>query len=564
MLERGEWRAKVPGAVSAESRLPHQHAVQPALRMGQDRAGLAARVRDRADAGLRNTFEGLPYEEKGESVDEHFLRRRAITFPSTRTASCRSRAASVCSPPASTSRATGSTCDLGMGKGRALVGLPVGAAQRRSVAAGRMAPARRAAHDGVPACRRRALSIAAAAIDAGYLTDRVWTFCQARTGRNVFATVGRDGRGRKLIEAPGPDRLQEIEGQKAPDAYRRRDTGKDLLDRRLKLKIDEQNADAAWVHRILEHDRHGVLRAAHRGGDQDQVRAQAPGRVWQLKAGRRNEALDTAILNMAALQYLGPKVIANLETYATQISELADRREADGGEEARLDRAVEGSQLMLRIPNYFRELARDTELVGRDSQVWMLALESLDFYEYRDLRPEDLAGEPSRRRSRRRLFCVRCIASSRADISSGPTTMDRTESGATESRCAAFTRARPIPQMQLCLRLESKGCRVPPVAGPRHCAGRTIRFRHRASHVELLHAERRFFRFRSLRLARTYQQQLDANDALIAQIEAAGVNQSINVLGRVFTKRNLDELYKERARLTPSCRTRRPPAALAK
>jgi hypothetical protein len=53
------------------------------------------------------------------------------------------------------------------------------------------------------------------------------------------------------------------------------------------------------------------------------------------------------------------------------------------------------------------------------------------------------------------------------------------------------------------------------------------------------------------RLARTYQQQLDDLDALIAQIEAAGPNEVISVLGRSFTKRSLGDLYKERERLTP-------------
>jgi hypothetical protein len=52
-------------------------------------------------------------------------------------------------------------------------------------------------------------------------------------------------------------------------------------------------------------------------------------------------------------------------------------------------------------------------------------------------------------------------------------------------------------------------------------------------------------------VARTKQQQLDDCDALIAKIEAAGENGSITILGRTFTRRSLDDLYRERKRLTP-------------
>lgn len=52
-------------------------------------------------------------------------------------------------------------------------------------------------------------------------------------------------------------------------------------------------------------------------------------------------------------------------------------------------------------------------------------------------------------------------------------------------------------------------------------------------------------------MARTKQQQLDDLDALIVQIEQAGPNAQITILGRTFTKRDLPELYAERKRLEP-------------
>lgn len=49
-------------------------------------------------------------------------------------------------------------------------------------------------------------------------------------------------------------------------------------------------------------------------------------------------------------------------------------------------------------------------------------------------------------------------------------------------------------------------------------------------------------------MARTYQQQLDDLDSLIAQIEASP-NQTIVILGRTFAKHQLKDLYDERRTL---------------
>lgn len=46
---------------------------------------------------------------------------------------------------------------------------------------------------------------------------------------------------------------------------------------------------------------------------------------------------------------------------------------------------------MVRLPSYLADLARDAELVGRDAQVWILAIPQLDFVEFRDLDLESLA-----------------------------------------------------------------------------------------------------------------------------------------------------------------------------
>lgn len=49
--------------------------------------------------------------------------------------------------------------------------------------------------------------------------------------------------------------------------------------------------------------------------------------------------------------------------------------------------------MLVNIPSYLRELARDTDMVGRDTQVWLIAVETLDFYDYRALVPDVIAKE---------------------------------------------------------------------------------------------------------------------------------------------------------------------------
>jgi hypothetical protein len=177
--------------------------------------------------------------------------------------------------------------------------------------------------------------------------------------------------------------------------------------------------------------------------------------------------------------------------------------------------------------------------------VWIIALESLDFYEYRELVPDVVAREFSPpiskatvHRSLQRLVD--------ADISSVQRTTGRTGSWQYRIPLARIYPRAEIPQMQLCLRFKSIVVEFRPFAGPRHRARRHNSIPGTRLSRGTLHAERRFFVSGSS-MARTTQQQLDDLDGLIAKIEAAGENASIAVLGRVFTKRNLDELYRERA-----------------
>jgi phage terminase large subunit GpA-like protein len=162
------------------------------------------------------------------------------------------------------------------------------------------------------------MRVAVTCIDAGYNTERIWRFCAGRSRFNVIATVGRDGRGRKLIEAPDPARLKKVRSKKRPMHIVGVDSGKDMLAARLRIT---DPAAAKYIHFNTKLDpvfydqltAEELTTVAPKNG--------RPTRKWVLPSDRRNETLDEAILNMAGLAYLGMPVINQLGVMAERISE---------------------------------------------------------------------------------------------------------------------------------------------------------------------------------------------------------------------------------------------------
>jgi phage terminase large subunit GpA-like protein len=162
------------------------------------------------------------------------------------------------------------------------------------------------------------MKIAATCLDAGYHTERAWRYCAARAARRVLATVGRAGRGRKLIEAPTPEKYKRSRSRKKPMHVVGVDSGKDLLYARLRIKDADvpgyvhfpDNVDPVFYDQLTSEQ----LTTQYREG--------RPQRVWTLIAGRRNEALDMTVLNMAALAYLGIPTIRQLGELAERISAI--------------------------------------------------------------------------------------------------------------------------------------------------------------------------------------------------------------------------------------------------
>lgn len=162
------------------------------------------------------------------------------------------------------------------------------------------------------------MHIACMLVDAGYQTDAVWRYCEARKERNVLATVGRDGRGRKLIEAPTPDKWRKTRKQRRPMHIIGSDAGKDLLASRLKVptpdrpgfihfhdKLDPRFFDQITAERLIT-----------------RYRNRRPVRIWWCPPDLANEATDGAVGNMAALAWLGVNVINDLANRAQRVTEI--------------------------------------------------------------------------------------------------------------------------------------------------------------------------------------------------------------------------------------------------
>lgn len=169
------------------------------------------------------------------------------------------------------------------------------------------------------------LRIAAAAVDAGYQTERVHRFCDARAGRKVIAIVGRDGLGKPLLKAPGPQKFRRKKGDRAhrrPTHTVGVESAKSLLASRLRL-TDPQAP--GYVHFFTGLDRvfYDHLTAEHLKLIYVSGR---PTRRWQKPKDRANEGLDCTVYAMAALAHLGTKVIAQLRTLATRVQELGAER----------------------------------------------------------------------------------------------------------------------------------------------------------------------------------------------------------------------------------------------
>jgi phage terminase large subunit GpA-like protein len=319
MLERGEWRARFPGRPTVGFHINTLYSPLCRWDTIAEEFAKAAKSPEEMKTFV-NTFLGLPYREKGESISAHFLSTRAEDYQTRGTGDD-----AVELIPVGVGLLTagvdvqGDRIELfvwgwGAGEERWLIGWEVIDGDPGTDAPWIELERRRVLprpHEG-----GASLSIAAMCVDAGFQTDRVHRYCNPRFLHNVVAVVGRDGPGRKLIEAPDKSKYKRST-KKRPTHIVGSDSGKSFLASALRTKtpgplyvhfptsVDPTFYDQLTAERLVTVYRKG--RAL---------------RVWTAIEGRRNEALDGAVYAAAALQLLGPKVRQQLSEYVTRVNAL--------------------------------------------------------------------------------------------------------------------------------------------------------------------------------------------------------------------------------------------------
>lgn len=320
MLEHGEWRERYPGRSVVGF---HVNTLYSPL-TPWDEVGIAfLRAKDSPEKlqTFDNTWLGIPYEERGEKIDAHWLEQRAEPF----------------------GRTDERPWDIPIGVGVLTAGVDVQGDRLEAflwgVGAGYESWALRwdvlegdPGHDPVwvellewlttPWKQEAGASvrIAAAAIDAGYQTERVHRFTDAYGGGGrVIPTVGRDGLGRRLLVAPGPEKYRQAGAKKKRPTYV---LGVDAGKTELASRLRKGQPGPGYVHfsELLDRAFYDQLTSEKLVTRYRRKRAV---RVWEKLPGRANEALDGAIAAMGALQHLvnlGVLSIAKLGELAEQLT----------------------------------------------------------------------------------------------------------------------------------------------------------------------------------------------------------------------------------------------------
>jgi len=138
-------------------------------------------------------------------------------------------------------------------------------------------------------------------IDAGYLTDTVYKFCRPRAARMIFPSHGKDGPDKAIVHLFAvPTRKKGSRGEVKPKTVTiGADSAKDLL--AAYLNLTEPGPGYCHFPMDYGHNYFEMLTAESR--KTKYVRGR-PVPFWENPPGRRNEALDCRVGNMAALRLL--------------------------------------------------------------------------------------------------------------------------------------------------------------------------------------------------------------------------------------------------------------------
>lgn len=139
------------------------------------------------------------------------------------------------------------------------------------------------------------LRIQATAVDSGgHHTDAVYGFCDAYARRNVFPIKGSSTPGAAPVTPPGPR-----------SAHRLVMVGTDAIKDMIYAGLREDEPGPGFIHFPLRLDEEYFRQLTAEEVKTRYVRGK-PTRRYELKAGRRAEALDCAVYAHAALLMLGP------------------------------------------------------------------------------------------------------------------------------------------------------------------------------------------------------------------------------------------------------------------
>ena len=171
--------------------------------------------------------------------------------------------------------------------------------------------------------RGSVLSISCTCIDSGYRTDLVYSFVKKNQARRVYATKGIPGSGYPIV-----DKATKKKTGRDPRPVRRFNVGVDGAKSTIyhRLRLDEPGAG-------YRHFNTDLLTEYYEGLTAEKIvtkkRRGFEYREWRL-VRPRNEPLDIAVLNLAALKILNPtwEVIAGDVSRGTQ--DKPDRKQPGG------------------------------------------------------------------------------------------------------------------------------------------------------------------------------------------------------------------------------------------
>jgi phage terminase large subunit GpA-like protein len=319
MLEGGEWRERHPGRPTVGF---HINTIYSPLCRWDTIAEEFAKAKKNPEEmkTFVNTFLGLPYREKGDSINAHFLASREESYP---TEGEGENAIELI--PAGVGLLTagvdvqGDRIEMliwgwGAGEERWLIAWEVLNGDPGHAEVWQQLERRRLLQR--PHESGATLAIAAMCVDAGFQTDHVHAFCAPRNSQNVLAVIGKEGAGRPLLQAPEREKYKRsAKSKKRPTHMVGSDSGKSAFFSALRLK----EPGPRYVHFpssvdpvIYDHFTSERLVTEYRRG-----RAQ---RVWKKIEHRANEGLDMANYATAALMQLGPKTRSRLAEIVAEVN----------------------------------------------------------------------------------------------------------------------------------------------------------------------------------------------------------------------------------------------------